>query len=405
MNRAFILGVGAAVALSLPAMAASELAVGANAVVPDGAPLPLSYQPQSDAACDGLGTCGLICPNSGSVFIGDFAFDIESNQFIVVDVVSPDGVFRMDSDGCGVGDYASYAGVSQRGCGYDNDNGVVYTASWNDQTIWQLDSAFNVLGSQNFGESFAGLAVDEANTMLYACANASPDELIEYSILSDGSVAPTGSRWKIPWQTTSDGFSAASLEFDDCSETFMLINQDSNSMEYFQLAADGMVGTGACSLPVSFGWGFGLDFADVELEVADIAAFACDFPIETVEPDEVICGGGEVSNFTVRWEEVASAYVGRYGGPVALRVRNNTQATADLEVWATLDDRPGLMIALGSGSFPVGASAYFTGYGPLPGQLIRAGDYAAAIHVGKSMGGTPAASTSITVTILEPGVH
>jgi len=45
MNRAFILSFGSTVALSLPAMAASDIAVGPNAVVPDGAPLPMSKRP------------------------------------------------------------------------------------------------------------------------------------------------------------------------------------------------------------------------------------------------------------------------------------------------------------------------------------------------------------------------
>ncbi len=176
---------------ALPAFATSDLAVGPDAVVPAGAPLPHSHVPQVDAACDNLGLCGVIRPSADTGFIGDFAYDIANDRFAVVDVpVGGDGVFWMDGQSCAVGDYVAYAGVSQRGCAIDNDNGVVYTASWNDGTIWRLDLYFNVLGSQFFHESYAGLAVDEAGKMLYAVTSSRPDELIAYAIQPDGSVQP-----------------------------------------------------------------------------------------------------------------------------------------------------------------------------------------------------------------------
>lgn len=341
------------------ALGASNLAVGPNAVVPDGAPLPSASGAHIDSACDNLGSCGDICPNVGSVFVGDFAYDESTGGFVVVDVVTPDGIFRMGSGGCDVTDYASYAGVSQRGCAVDNATGDVYTASWNDQTIWHLDGGFNVLGSQILGQSYAGLAVDETNRLLYAATNASPDQLIEYSINSDGSVSATGNSWDIPWQATSDGFSAAALEYDDCSSTFMSINQDANVMEYFRLASGGLVGAGSCPLPQSFGWGFGLDFASVELNVADIAAFACDFPIGLVEPDPAICGSSQ---------ELGLAITGDCPGRVTLTVRG-----------ATPGGRVAFVYSAASGSFTIPS-----GYSTCPGTTLP-------------LGGTPTLLTTVLV--------
>ncbi len=386
--------------MTTPATASPQLAVGPNAVVPDGAPLPVA-RVSANAACDNLGECGQICPSSGSVFIGDFGYDATNDRFAVVDVTTVDGVFWMDAQSCTIGDYAAYAGVSQRGCAVDNDNGSVYTASWNDDSIWHLDKAFGVLGSQYFGEAYSGLAVDEADRLLYAMTNADPDELIEYAIEADGSVTATGNRWTVPWATFSDGYSSASLEYDDCSSTFMTINQDSNSMEYFQLQAGELVSVGACTLPVGFGWGFGLNFATVELKVADIAAFACDFPVISVEPDEMICGGGSLPDFMISYDPLASGFVGSGGGPIGAVVRNNTDMGHTKTLWLTVMGRD---LPVGTPVlFAPGASSYYAGVAD-QGVPIPAGDYTAVLNLGDAVGGTADASTEIVLTVHEPGL-
>ena len=132
--------------------------------------------------------------------------------------------------------------------------------------------------------------MDEENQLLYCSTNSNPDELIEYSINADASVTATGNRWPIPWQEVSTGNASASLEYDDCSQTFISINQDANAVEYFQIQSGNLVGTGSCLLSLGFGWGFGLDFASLELKVADIESLSCDFPVVSIEPDDAICG-------------------------------------------------------------------------------------------------------------------
>jgi len=390
-----------ATAIVSPAFGATEIAVGPNAVVPDGAPLPESYVTHDEDACDLLGQCGVICPNAASVFIGDFAYDASTGGFVVVDVVTPDGIFRMDSGACNITDYASYAGVSQRGCGIDNDTGNVYTGSWNDQTIWQLDNDFNVLGSQNFGEPFAGIAVDEAARMLYAVINASPDQLVEYAILDDGSLEPSGNRWEVPWQAFSDGFTAAALEFDDCSSTFMSINQDANAMEYFRLEGGALVGAGSCDLPLGFGWGFGLDFANVDLKIADIGAFSCDFPVETVEPDAAICGGGDIADLTLRYNSLASFAVRGENMPFGASIRNNTDGTLNRQLWVTLNNPP-LTVPLGFFDFAPGGSDLYGAGGPIP---LPPGTYNATMNIGEAAGGTPDASADFSFILNRPGVQ
>jgi hypothetical protein len=387
--------------MSVPALAASQIAIGPNAVVPDGAPLPVA-RATANAACDNLGECGRICPSGGSLFIGDFAYDLTHDRFAVIDVSSSASIFWMDAQTCKIGNYGAYVGDSQRGCAIDNDDGSVYTASWSDDTIWHLDSSFNVLGSQYFGEGYAGLAVDEANRLLYASTNGDPDELIEYAIQGDGSVSATGNRWMIPWATFSNGFSTASLEFDDCSSTFMIINQDSNSMEYFQLQGGNLVSVGACTLPVGFGWGFGLNFATVELKVADIASFFCDFPVISVAPDEMICGGGELPDFVISYDPLASAFIGSGGGPIGAVVRNNTDMAHAKALWVTV---MGQEMPLGNAVlFPPGPSTFYAGVED-QGIQIPAGDYTAYLNLGDAVGGPADATTEFTAIINEPGMH
>ncbi len=386
---------------ALPALAASNLAVGPNAVVPAGAPLPHSYVPQADAACDNLGLCGEICPSGSSIFIGDFAYDIANDRFAVVDVPAADGIFWMDGQSCAVGDYVAYAGLSQRGCGIDNDNGVVYTGSWNDSTIWRLDLNFNVLGSQYFGEAYAGLAVDEAGEMLYAMTNASSDELIAYAIQPDGSVQPTGDRWTIPWGGPSDGYSSASLEYDDCSGTFMSINQDANTIEYFQIQSGALINVGYCALPLGFGWGFGLNFATVELKVADIQAFACPFPVMGVQPEDMICGGGEVPDLSIRYDPLTSTAVRFYNMPAGALVRNNTDAALTRVMWAHLDF-PAFDLLLGSYTFPPGQSQVYENAGPI---TVPTGTYSGQLNLSETFMGTPDASSGFSFDITNKGIQ
>ncbi len=386
--------------MTTPAMALPQLAVGPNAVVPDGAPLPVA-RASANAACDSLGECGRICPSPGSSMIGDFGYDTTHDRFAVVDVTRPDGVFWMDPQSCTVMDYAAYAGVSQRGCAVDNDNGSVYTAGWNDETIWHLDHAFGVLGSQFFGEAYSGLAVDEANRLLYAVTNASCDELIEYAIEADGSVTATGNRRAVPWATFSNGHSSASLEYDDYSGTFMIINQDSNSMEYFQLQAGELVSVGACRLPLYKGWGFGLDFATVELRVANARFLACDFPVIAMEPDEMICGGGSLPDFVISYDALVSSFVAGGGGPIGAVVRNNTDMGHKKALWLTVMGRD---LPVGTAvTFPPGESSYYAGV-VNQGAPIPAGDHFAVLNLGDAVGGPVDARTVIVLTVHDPGL-
>ncbi len=102
--------VAAMVTISLAqARAATDLAIGPNAVVPAGAPMPASHLPGAQAACDHLGICGAICPSGGSFFVADFAYDKANDRFAVIDVTSPDGIFWLDAASCQIGDYGSFA--------------------------------------------------------------------------------------------------------------------------------------------------------------------------------------------------------------------------------------------------------------------------------------------------------
>ena len=394
---AFVLTLG----FAATTLAAPKLAVGPNAVVPDGAPLPAAYTTH-DASCDLLGNCGDICPNPSSIFIGDMGYDIAAGVFYAIDVVTPDGIFTIDGS-CVTGAEGAFAGVSQRGCAYDNTNGVIYTNSWNDQTIWYVDTDYNVIGSSFQGESFAGAAVDEANGLLYCSTNASPDQIIEYSINADASPTATGNRWDIPWQEFSDGYSAASLEYDDCSETFILVNQDANAAEYFSLDGGNLVAAGSCPLPASFAWGFGLDFASVTLKVADVAAFACDFPILEVEPDAAICGGGDVPDFRISYVAATNTFVNVFGGGFGAQVSNNTGRTVSKRVWLSID-QPAQTVPLGPArNFPAGSSMFYGGVDTHP--ALAPGAYSGSINIGDVPGGTPDASAAFSTDVVNAGIQ
>ncbi|MAE71919.1 MAG: hypothetical protein CME06_15815 [Gemmatimonadetes bacterium] len=382
------------------APAATDLAIGPNAVVPAGAPLPAAYRPRATAACDHLGVCGTICPSGGSFFIADFAYDKANDRFAVIDVTSPDGIFWLDAASCQVGQYGSFAGVSQRGCAIDNLSGIVYTAGWTDHEVWRVDEGFNVLGSQSFEEDFGGLAVDEDGSRLYAATTADPDELIEYEIGLDGEITPSGRRWPIPWGAFSDGFSAASLEYDDCSGTFMAINQDANEMEYFKLQGSSLISTGHCPLPGGIGWGFGLDFARVTLSVADIASYSCDFPIVSLAPDGAVCGGG-IDDLALRYEPLLSTAVQSYAIPYGARINNRTNAALTRTLWIELDAPP-IQVNLGPLVLPPGSSRLFGFAGPLP---MPVGTYSGSAHLGTSFMGEPEASTDFEFELARPGLQ
>ena len=134
------------------ALGSPRLAVGPNAVVPDGAPLPLAYN-NHGAGCNALGTCGSICPSLGSVFIGDMGYDIAAGQFYVIDVNSAFSIFTMDGN-CALGPEFQTPGQPQRGCAYDNSNGVIYTNSWVDQKLWYYDTSYNLIGSESLKENW-----------------------------------------------------------------------------------------------------------------------------------------------------------------------------------------------------------------------------------------------------------
>ncbi len=393
--------VAAMVTISLAqARAATDLAIGPNAVVPAGAPMPASHLPGAQAACDHLGICGAICPSGGSFFVADFAYDKANDRFAVIDVTSPDGIFWLDAASCQIGDYGSFAGVSQRGCAIDNISGIIYTASWNDHTVWRLDKGFNVLGSQLFSEDFGGLALDEERSRLYAATTADPDELIEYEIGLDGEITPTGERWPIPWGAFNDGYSTASLEYDDCSETFMAINQDANEVEYFKLQGSSLVSTGHCPLPGGVGWGFGLDFARATLSVADIASHSCDFPIVSLAPDGAICGGG-IDDLAMRYEPLLSTAVQGYAIPYGATINNGTDAALTRTLWIELDSPP-VQVSLGPLFLPPGSSRLFGFAGALPMPI---GTYSGSAHLGTSFMGEPEASTSFEFDLAAPGLQ
>lgn len=392
----------ASLGAAVPAFAVQHVAEGPNAMVPAGAPLP-ELTARCDTACDNLGECGSICPSPATVFIGDFAYDQANNRFAVIEVVNPDGIFWMDADDCTIGLHGTFSGVSQRGCGYDNDTGIVYSASWNDNMIWWLDDEFNVLGNAQFGEGYAGLAVDETNRLLYATTNSYVDELIEYNIQGNGAVAPTGNRWIVPWRGFSNGYSTASLEYDDCSKTFMMINQDANTMEYFQLQGGNLVNISYCALPLGVGWGFGLNAESVELKVADVSSLACFFPIISVEPEEIICGGGAVPDLRIAYQSLSSKFVGSGGGPIGVSVHNNTSGILEKVLWMNIAHR--LTVPLGNpASFPPGVSTFYAGVED-QGVRVPAGEFPAQILIGDEFLGPADDTTDILLEVVVPGIQ
>ncbi|MAE71673.1 MAG: hypothetical protein CME06_14545 [Gemmatimonadetes bacterium] len=379
-----------------------RFATGPNEVVPEGAPLP-TPSPRMEASCDHLGLRGTICPKPRSAFVADFAYDRRNDRFAALDVVSPGGVFWMGAESCEIDRYVSFDQISQRGCAYDNDSGTVYVAGWSDNTLYRLDPELVAVGSQTIAEPIAGLAVDEERDLLYASTNSDPDELIEYSIVEDGSVSPTGRRWPVPWGGYSETHSTASLEYDDCSGTFMMINQDANTMEYFQLREGDLVRKANCALPLGVGWGFGLNSATVELTVTDVAAFSCDFPVLGIEPDDAICGDGALADFVATYEELASLFVGNDGGPLAVKVRNNTGRDATKVLWLSV--APSTDIPLSQATvFPPGSHIFNTGV--LGTDLtVPEGEYLGTINLGGAIGGPADASAAVGFTIVAPGVH
>ncbi len=388
---------------TFPALASTRpVAVGPDAVVPDGTPLPAT-RAGAESICDEIGLCGAICPSPYTVFIGDFAYDSANARFAVIDVGTPAGVFWMDGASCAISQHVASAGPSQRGCAYDNDTGVVYVAGWNDHTIHRLDSNFSLLGSQALGEAYAGLAVDEQHRLLYAISIAGFDELIEYAINGDGSVTPTDRRWDVPWGGFSDGSASAALEYDDCSQTFMSVNQDAGTMEYFRLQANELVNTGFCPLPQGMPWGFGLDFASVELKVSDIASLSCDFPVESVEPDDAICGGGIGPEFDISYGAMTQLFVGSGGGPASVLVRNLTDQSAQKVLW--LSAPPNIVVPLGVAStFPPGSNWFYTGVDELP-PFVAPGDYSGTVNLGDAVGGAADASVPMSFTVVAEGLE
>jgi hypothetical protein len=357
------------------------------------------------ALCEEVDGGGGICPGGSSVFVADLAYSSDRHRFAAVDVpFKGDGIFWMDAGDLGLSGYSSYAGVSQRGCAFDGSTGTLYTSGWNDQTLWRLDQDFGVLGAWFLGENVAGLAVDEGARRLYASTNDAVDEIVEFALEEDGSATPTGGRWAIPWILGADGFAAAALEYDDASGTFVLVNQDAGSVEYFELREDELVPVSACEPPGESPWGIGLDFSAVELALVDAGAHACDFQLRRVEPDSSIVGGAEPSGWVVADLRIASAVVGSAGGPLGLEVRNHGGEPVERALWLTLDAAPELVLPLSSALFPAGASVLYTGVLPVDAPVLPPGSYTGWIHLGEDQGAPPDASAHLLVELVAPGL-
>ncbi len=181
----------------------------------------------------------------------------------------------------------------------------------------------------------------------------------------------------------------------------MIINQDANAIEYFRLEGGELAGAGACDMPLGFGWGFGLDFANVDLKIADIGAFACDFPIETIEPDPAICGGGEVPDLKIRYSSLVGFAVRGFSVPFGAGVRNNTAGALTRELWVTLN-KPPATLPLGSYTFAPGSNQMYTNAGTIP---LPPGTYEATLNIGESVGGTPDDSADFSLAVEKPGVQ
>ncbi len=179
----------------------------------------------------------------------------------------------------------------------------------------------------------------------------------------------------------------------------MSINQDTDTIEYFQIQSGALVNVGYCALPVGDGWGFGLDFATVKLKVVDNLAFP--FPVFDVQPEDMICGGGEVPDLTIRYIPLTSTAVRFYNMPSGALVTNNTDGALTRVMWAHLDF-PAFDLLLGTYTFPPGESQVYENAGPI---TLPAGTYRVQLNLSETFVGTPDASSDISFNITNKGIQ
>lgn len=370
------------------------------------APLELvqRHSGDADAACDNLGLCGNVTgPGGTAAFLGDFAFNCNTLEFAVTEVGGTDNLFTMSEDcvetGFGYHDPVLYA--SGRGLAYHQDEDVYFASSWNWYTTYALDTGFNVIATTYDGMAGAGNAVDEENGFLYQSTNSSPDQLVEYTINADYTVTQT-QLWDIPWACGSDGYDSASLDYDDASGYFFIINQGFNALEWFSLSGGALVSEGCCYLSgISFGWGFGT--TDEVVKITDIAAFYPPFPVYDVEaPLEGKCGGEPIP-WRITYSGFCEEGVNGCGFPIAATVKNNTLAAETKIIYVTTNPPSGKLV-LDTASFPIGTNTW---YGCIPINMlsIPSGTYDLLLVVADSPGSVPDAEDEFTVILNDAGLQ
>ncbi len=360
----------------------------------------------NDSPCDNLGLCGNVYgPSGDGVFLGDFAFNCNTLEFAVIEVGGGDYIFTMTDDCSESGSYyykdpsLYYSG---RGLGYHQFEDVYFASSWNWYTTYALNTSFEVIASTYDGIAGAGNAVDEANNFLYQTSNASPDMLYEYTINQDYTITSTGRSWSVPWGGSSDGYSMASLAYDDNSGYFFMINQDANALEWFSLTGGSLINEGYCHLSgISFGWGLGLtnDIA----KVADIESFYPPFPVYDVEaPLQGHCEPPD--DWSIRYVGFLDEAVNRCGVPIGATVRNNTGSPVAKVLWITQDPPCWAYLSMGEFTFEPGDNTWYgcVPVNELPGQAI---EYHVRIHVGDVAGGTSDDHDNFVVTLHKAGVQ
>jgi hypothetical protein len=304
------------------------------------------FGPSPLSDCDiSRDNCGSVTPSSVSVFIGDGAYNWDDMTLFFMDIPSgSDGIFQVDPATCSVISgtyYGVNGGLSQRGIGYDWVEDQVWCGGWNDGLINQHDATppYTQIASNSTGLSTAGIAVDYWNRYLFILTNSYPDYLYVYDI-SGGSLGSMLGVWSLPWQTSSDGYDAGGLAFDDDSGNLVAVNQYGygyglpNAREEFSFTlGGGPVGAGSCDMAnTTFAWGIAViedgDPAPTSFigYTHDIAGFAPPFDLDeygipaVYPPFDLVCdvtGDNDVDMSWTNGGTYDSVNVYRDGGLLA----------------------------------------------------------------------------------------
>jgi hypothetical protein len=239
--------------IELKTDANAPLNLGPKQIVPISAYTPFT---ECDISRD---NCGQITSSTSSVFIADGAYNsVDMTIFFVDAAEGPgDGVFQFDPVTCSVvfGTYYSIWDFGfKRGIAFDPNRYQIWIGSFGDAYLIQhhAEPPYENISYTYVGLPIASAAIDPANDYLIVGTNSYPDMVYVFDI-SSGSLGSQLGSWSVPWQSTSDGFDMAGMEFDDDSGNLVMVNQYQAGpgmvREEFTFNIDtGLAGAGTCIL-------------------------------------------------------------------------------------------------------------------------------------------------------------